>query len=305
MIDTAISLASIYIFILIGYFAKFFLKNRLDEKTLILISIYVLQPFLTFWGLLKKEIDLDLIYTPLFFIIISIIMIFINFLLAKRFFEDKKDRSIFIIAGIIGNTGNLGIPLGIAIFGEVSIPYTTIINLANVFVVYTFGVYFYSRGNFDIKNSLLNIIKLPILWFAILAIIVNLANIRFHPSILKSLEMGAYASIVLQLMIFGIYLYSVKVKELNLKLLLSVNLIKFVFLPFVAFFIIKLLPIEPLSKGILFAEIVMPLAVTNVNLSALYNCKPKDVTAAVFTTSLLFLGLVFIYIPFIQNLIKS
>jgi len=297
--QTAISLASIYIFIVIGYFAKYFLKEKLNVKTLILLSVYILQPFLTFWGLLKKTIDFDLIATPVFFIIISIFMIFINLILSKRIFLDNKDRSIFIVAGVIGNTGNLGIPLGIAIFGEVSIPYTTIINLANVFIVYTFGVYFYSRGSFDIKSSLLNIIKLPILWFAALAILFNLLKIQLHPSLLKSLEMGAYASIVIQLMIFGIYLYSVKIKELNLKLLVSVNIIKFIILPLFAFFIIKILPIEPLSQAILFMEIVMPLAVTNVNLSALYNCKPKDVTAAVFTTSLLFLILIFLWAPLI------
>jgi predicted permease len=143
------------------------------------------------------------------------------------------------------------------------------------------------------------------LWFAVLAIMFNLLKIQLHPSLHKSLEMGAYASIVIQLMIFGIYLYSVKIKELNLKLLASINIIKFTILPLFAFSIIKFLPIEALSKSILFMETVMPLAVTNVNLSALYNCKPKDVTAAVFTTSLLFLVLIFVYIPFIEKLIKS
>ncbi len=305
MIQTAISLLSVYVFILIGYLAKLFFKDKLHQKSLVLVSVYILQPFLAFWGLLKKDLDFDLLSTPLFFILISLTAIFFNFLISKKLFADTKDRSIFTIAGVIGNTGNLGIPLGIAIFGEESIPYTTMINLANVFVVYTLGVYFYSRGSFDVKKSLLNIIKLPILWFAILAIVFNLAKIEIHPAFMRTLEMGAYASIVVQLMIFGIYLYSVKIKELNIKLQISINVVKFIMLPILSFFIIKYLPIESFSKAVLFMECIMPLAVTNVNLSALYECKPKEVTAAVFSTSLIFLGLIFLYLPLINILIKS
>jgi hypothetical protein len=36
------------------------------------------------------------------------------------------------------------------------------------------------------------------------------------------------------------------------------------------------------------------LAVANVNISSLYDCKPKDVTALVFISSVLFLGIIFI-----------
>jgi len=63
----------------------------------------------------------------------------------------------------VGNTGNIGIPLGIALFGESSVIYTTLINIANVFVVYILGVYIYSRGSFSIRESLKNIIKIPII----------------------------------------------------------------------------------------------------------------------------------------------
>jgi predicted permease len=47
-------------------------------------------------------------------------------------------------------------------------------------------------------------------------------------------------------------------------------------------------------KGILFLELIMPLAVANVNLGSLYECRPRDITALVFITSILFLGIIFI-----------
>jgi predicted permease len=47
-------------------------------------------------------------------------------------------------------------------------------------------------------------------------------------------------------------------------------------------------------KGIIFIELLMPLAVANVNLASLYDCEPKIVTALVLISSLLFLGIVFV-----------
>jgi predicted permease len=51
--------------------------------------------------------------------------------------------------------------------------------------------------------------------------------------------------------------------------------------------------LDLIIKKIIFVELMMPLAVANVNLASLYECKPKVVTALVMVTSVLFLGIVF------------
>jgi hypothetical protein len=297
-LDILLSVVSIYIFILLGFLAKAKLKEELQEKSLVIISIYFLQPMLSFWGLSTKSIDATLIQTPLIYMGISILCIIVSFILAKSFFTDPKERSIVTISSVIGNTGNLGIPVGIALFGHESIIYTSLINVSNIFLIYTIGVYFYSRGQFSIKESMLNIVKLPLIWFALLALILNLFQIQVHRSIFKSLEMGAYAAMVLQLMIFGMFLYSVKLKTLNLKLLFNVGIIKFIIIPTIAITVLNALNLDTFLIGVIMLELLVPLAVTNVNLASLYNCKPVDVTALVFLTSLFFIP----YILFIMQL---
>jgi predicted permease len=170
MIEIIISILSVYVFIVMGYAAKYFFQEQIDDKTITLLNVYFLQVFLTFWGLLLHPIELSLFIAPAIYLVIVALSVTITALVAKWFFTNKKEYSIATVAAVIGNTGNLGIPLNIAIFGEASIPYTTIVNLVNVFVVYTIGVFYYSRGSFDTKTSLLNIVKLPILWAAIVAI---------------------------------------------------------------------------------------------------------------------------------------
>lgn len=287
--NISISILSIYAFIFIGYIAKKILGDELQEKGMILLSIYFLQPMLSFWGLSTKPLTATLLQVPFLYIAITLLCVVISYLIARFFFEDAKEKSIITISVIIGNTGNLGIPLGIALFGEESIIYTSMINVANVFIVYTLGVFFYSRGVSSIKESLFNIIKLPVIWFAILALVLNLCEVSIHPSINKSLEMGAYCTMVIQLIIFGMYLFNVKLKSVNQKLLLHVGLLKFFITPFIAAGILFSLPLSPIVAGLVFLELIVPLAVTNVNLSAIYDCKPLDVTALVFFTSLFFI----------------
>jgi predicted permease len=296
------SILSIYVFIVVGYVAKMVFKEQINDRTITLINVYFLQVFLTFWGLLIRPIDISLVYAPAAYFIVVVIAMSISSFFAFRFFKDKKEYSIAMVAAMIGNTSNLGIPLNISIFGEQSIPYTTIVNLVNIFIVYTFGVYYYSRGTFDIRTSLTNIFKLPLLWAAILAITLSINGYRPSDEVMKMLMMGAYASITMQLFLFGIYLYGTKLKEISKKLIAWVLTFKFIVLPLLAFVILHYLDLEPMVKGIVFIELLMPLAVANVNISSLYNCKPKVVTALVMITSVLFLGIIFIGIELLKYL---
>jgi hypothetical protein len=294
------SVLGIYLFIAVGFIAKMSFKEKIDDRTITLLSVYFLQIFLTFWGLLKRPIDGELLLSPLLYLGIVLATLFLTLPLVRRLFSDPKERSIATVAALIGNTGNLGIPLGIAIFGEESIPYTTLINLMNVFFVYTFGVYYYSRGSFDVKASLLNIVKLPILWAALIAIALNLGGYKPSDSVESILQMGAYASMTMQLVLFGIYLYEVKLRTINRLLTGWVNGVKFLLLPLLTFGVLQFVDLDPMVKGILFFELIMPLAVANVNLGSLYDCRPRDITAQVFITSLLFLGIVFAAIEIVR-----
>ena len=296
------SILSIYVFIVMGYIAKRSFKEQIDDKTITLLNVYFLQVFLTFWGLLLHPVDITLLYAPSIYLFIVIIALVVSALFAKKLFENKKEYSIAMVAALIGNTGNLGIPLNIAIFGEASIPYTTVVNLMNVFVVYTIGVYFYSRGTFSAKESLKNILKLPILWAAFIAI--SLSVYGYHPSktVMNMLMMGAYASMTMQLFLFGIYLYGTKIREINRTLITWVTAFKFLLLPLLAFVVLSFVEFESMIKGIIFIELLMPLAVANVNLSSLYDCEPKIVTALVFITSLLFLGVIFVGVKLLNFL---
>ncbi len=293
MINTLLSIIFVYVFIVLGYMAKRIFKEDMSTKTLTLMSVYFLQPFVTIWGFSTAKLHSEHIYVPLIYLAIILALLIPSILLGKLIFSDPKERAIFSIAGFVGNTGNIGIPLGIALFGEQSVIYTTLINIANVFVVYIIGVYLYSRGSFSIKDSLFNIVKIPIIPASVVAILINIYDVPLSSQIQEFFKMGAYAGIVLQLFLLGTFLQGIRIKELHPKLFIGTMSQKFIIIPLATAFILSLTDLSLFVQGVIFMEMMVPLAVANINLASLYDCKPKDVTSLILLSTLIFIPLLF------------
>ncbi len=295
MFETLLSIVFVYFFILLGYIAKRIFKEEMDSKTLTLFSVYFLQGFVSIWGFSTAKLSTEHFLVPLYYVGIILLILVPTLFIGKKLFSDPKERAIFSIAGFVGNTGNIGIPLGIALFGMESVIYTTLINIANVFVVYILGVYLYSRGSLSIKESLLNIVKIPIVPASLVAIFINLNEIPIAPQIQELFKMGAYAGIVLQLFLLGTFLSSIKIKQLNKSLFIGVMSHKFIIIPFVTAFILSFTELSYFVQSIILMEMMVPLAVANINLASLYDCRPKEVTALILLSSVIFIPLLFLF----------
>ncbi|WP_258238853.1 AEC family transporter [Arcobacter sp. CECT 8985] len=294
------SVLPVYFFIVLGFILKKSFQEKIHDKSYVILSFYFLQPMLIFWGLTRSPIDYAFIMSPLIYLVILLTVFILVLIVSKKIFTDSKDKTIFIAVSLVGNTGNIGVPLGIALFGEQSVPYTSIINLACTLYIYIFSVYFFAKDSFTIKKSIQSILKLPGIWVALFAILINHFSIPIHKDISKVLEMGAYSSMVIQLMIFGIYLSEVKIKTMNWKLSLSLSIVKHIILPAVGILFILYSNIDAYVGAIILMQLMVPLAVNNVNLAALYNCKPHAVTASVLISTICFSLLLYFYIHLIR-----
>jgi len=110
--------------------------------------------------------------------------------------------------------------------------------------------------------------------------------------------MGAYSGIVLQLFLLGTFLYGIKIYQLHPKLFLGTLSQKFLFVPLLSALILSLTGLPPFVQAVILMEMMTPLAVANINLASLYDCRPQDVTTLILLSTLLFIPvlLVLIYI---------
>ncbi len=289
-----LAIIGVYFFVTLGFAAKR-IFDEISERTLVLLSVYFLQPILSFWGILGAKIDAAAVTAPLVYFSISLFAALFGYFIFSRIFEDKRDAVIVTAGGVIGNTGNLGIPLLLAMFGKGAVFYAVLINLANIFVLYVIGVFLYSLGNYTAKEALKNILSMPVIWSALAAIALNISGFELPGALAQTVEMGAYTSMTLQLIIFGVFLGGLGRFKPDFRIVAWGMGYKFLAVPMLAFVVLGLLSIEPFLKTLIFLQVCMPLAVNNVNLASLYNCKPYTVTANILVSSVLFLGLIFVY----------
>ncbi|WP_024791350.1 AEC family transporter [Lebetimonas sp. JS032] len=283
----------IYLFILLGFLSKKSFKE-IEVKTLVILSTYFLQPFLTLWGIMLIPLNKELVLAPLIYLMAVFTALIFTYSFSRGL--ERKEKIISTLTPLIGNTGNLGIPLSYALFGEIGASVATLINLANIFFIYTFGIFFYASSKFDFKNAFKKIIKIPVIWIGILAISLNLFDVKFDKETMKILQMGAFASIVTQLLIFGIYIAEIKIKEVSFKLAFLTSFNKFVVFPFVAFLILKIFGFNEIFFKTILLEVMTPLAITNVNLASLFDLYPRKVAFLILLTTFLFLCITFIFI---------
>ncbi|WP_298750521.1 AEC family transporter [uncultured Arcobacter sp.] len=295
------SVATIYLFIIIGFVFKRTFRDDVNERTIVLLNLYFLQPILIFWGLTRAPLSFELLISPIIYFIAIFIVLGIAYLYSLRAFKNEiQDKSIFMASSLVGNTGNLGIPLGIALFGLESVPFTSALNIANIFYIYIFSVYFFAGEKFNFTNSLKEIFKIPAIWFTFFALLFNYFDFHMSADFEKVFTMGAYTAIVMQLVIFGIFMSQVKIRSANWNLALNISLFKHFVLPVVGLFVILFFDLPAFVGAIIFMELFVPLAVNNVNIASLYKCKPIDTTFSVLISSFIFIFLMYVYIVSIE-----
>jgi predicted permease len=105
--------------------------------------------------------------------------------------------------------------------------------------------------------------------------------------------MGAYGGIVIQLFLLGTFLQGIRIKELQLKLFIGTISQKFIIVPLATAVFLSFTELPLFVQGVILMEMMVPLAVANINLASLYNCRPKDVTSLILISTLLFMPLLF------------
>ena len=61
----------------------------MDEKSLVLISLYFFQPILIFWGLTKSPINYEFIASPFVYLVIVLFVLFILILVNNSTFAHR------------------------------------------------------------------------------------------------------------------------------------------------------------------------------------------------------------------------
>ncbi len=288
------SIFGLYFFALAGFILKKIYQDEIDTKSIVIVSLYVLQPILGLWGFIKAPIIFDMIGIGVLYFFTAFFLAFLFFGPTKFITKDRKQQTILSFLGTSGNTGNIGIPLSSALYGATGVVLASIINFFNILWNFIFGVYFYARGEKSIRDSIVSIFTMPLIWGCGIGLLLNLFSVSVSPYVEYMLEMGAYSAICIQLLLLGIFIAGVKISHIEKAPQLWIIFLKFFLMPIVGIFLLFLYQkflgnVSAEISAIFIIELCAPLAVNNGNLATLYNCYPQKIAASILISYVFFI----------------
>ncbi len=256
--------------------------------------------------LLKEGIDVNLIKSAfLAFSLIGFLIFLINIF---SVFKNRLPNYTLQLAGLIGNTSFLGIPIAIALLPSTTINFTIGFDLGTTLFAWIFGPFFLKEKsqnkNIPNINGLLNaLINSPasrgiigVLLAYLLQIDEILGNFLWIP---------ARIVIALAIIIVGTRLGIItnqrdKIFELNEEIKFSI-LLKLFILPFIVFLTSKFFNFDFYQSSAVILQAGTPTAISTILMAEAYDVKQKIASKILFTTTLISIAT----IPLLKILINA
>ena len=254
--------------------------------------------------LLKEGIDINLIKSA--FLAFSVIGFLITLINIIPIFKKRLPNYTLQLAGLIGNTSFLGIPIAIALLPSTTINFTIGFDLGTTLFAWIFGPFFLQE-----KSQNKNIPNIKALFNALMnspasrgIIGVLIAYFFQIEEILGNyLWIPAKIVIALAIIIVGTRLGIITNQkgnffELDKKIKFSI-LLKLFILPFIVFLISKFLNFDFYQSSAVILQAGTPTAISTILMAEAYGVKQKIASKILFSTTLISI----ITIPLLKILI--
>ena len=242
--------------------------------------------------LLKEGIDINLIKSALLaFTLIGFLIILINI---SSTFKNKLPNYTLQLAGLIGNTSFLGIPIAIALLPSTTINFTIGFDLGTTLFAWIFGPFFLqeksqNKNILNIQGLLNALINSPASRGIIGVLLAYL--FQLNDTLGNYLWIPARIVIALAIIIVGTRLGIItnqrgRIFDLNDEIKFSIFLKLFI-LPFIVFLISKLLRFDFYQSSAVILQAGTPTAISTILMAEAYNVNQKIASKILFTTTLI------------------
>jgi predicted permease len=285
----------LYGLIVVGYVSGRYLEIKKD--TIATLLLYVFGPVVGFNSILTYRISLNVLSIPLLAYLICTIIALIT-LYAGNFIWKDDTKNMLSVGIANGNFGFLGLPLTLVLFGQKYFALTALFGIgASVFVA-TLGRFIAARANYNLRESMIKVAKLPLIYALLFGILLNLLKIPIHNSVHQVLNNMNGAFSVLGLMLVGIAMSELGKIKIDAVLIIFTIIMTFILWPLLASGFIfldrsTLRLYTPDIYRILLLMSILPVGASIVPISTELKVQPEKASFAVLFTTLMSL----IYIP--------
>lgn len=273
--------------ILLGLFLK--QKEILEDnarETLSKIVLYIALPSMIFVNLRTAEISHDMLFLPILGIATSFILLIIAYLYCRARNYSKKRAWTIMIASSIMNTGFIGFPVSLGVFGNEGFLNALFFDLSTSTMIVLYGVILAKEFGGDRREVIKNTVTFIPLWAMIFALIFNVFNIPLTYVVENILNYFAQATIPLIMLAIGLSLDYGNIKS-YLSDSVAVSIFKLVLAPAIIFVLVSLLKIKGMAFNIAILEAGMSTAGNSLVLAVQYDLDKDMMSSLIFTTVVL------------------
>jgi auxin efflux carrier (AEC) len=236
------------------------------------------------------DIDLSIlpVITPIPFICILIGALsgLIAYVFATIKKYPKKTRWSIILTAAMFNSGFLGYPVVLGVFGGEGLVRAVFYDLGSMILFLSFGVLLLLIYGGKYTTILKRALIFPPLWSVALALILNFLNFDIGFIVSNTLDYLSGAAIPLIMISLGLSLEFKGIKE-NIQAVFSVSVIKLLIAPIIASVIVLVLGIGSLERQVTIIEAAMPSAMLSLVLAITYDLDIKTTAACIFASTIL------------------
>jgi len=257
--------------------------------------------------LLKEGIDINLIKSALLaFFLIGFLIVLINLF---PIFKSRLPNYTLQLAGLIGNTSFLGIPIAKALFPDTeTINFTIGFDLGTTLFAWIFGPFFLQEKSQNksipnIKGLLNALINSPAsrgIIGVLLAYLFQIDRILGNYLLIPTNIVIALAIIIVGTRLGLITNQKGNFFDLNEEIKFSI-LLKLFILPFIVFLISKFLNFDLYQSSAVIIQAGTPTAISTILMAEAYDVKQKTASKILFTTTLISI----VTIPLLKILLNA
>lgn len=274
------------IFLIVGLAVLIDRRFAPDPRAFSRVVIYLFSPFFIFNGIARSDLQATEIGMIVAMATLSVLlMALVAWGLARLFRFDRKLESAFMISVILINAGNYGLPVNEFAFGAAGLQRAIIFFVVTSVASNTLGVYLASRGTASIRQSLLNVLAVPLPYAAILGLIFNARSVVLPLAIERVVTLLSQATVPCMLIILGLQLSHTSVKG-RLSPILLATATRLGIAPLIAFPLAALLGLSGVTRQVSIIQASMPTAVMGGVLATEFGSDAEFTTAVILVSTL-------------------
>jgi len=279
-------LLPIFIQIFLGYIIK--KVTNFNNKPLAVIQFYIIIPALLFVSMYNTKIDKTVAFKiSLHSIVMFVLLYILSMVICKLFKYNKTTTSSFANSVCLYNSGNFCLPLVQILYNNpIAISIQIVIMTIQSIVTNTVGIYSISAGKKNVKQGIMEVLKVPMIYCIILALSLRGMGIKVAVPVMTAMTSLGSAMVPVALISLGAQLAETKYSFKMPKVYFS-NFVRLIISPILAYFLVVLLGLKGIAAEVAVISSAAPTAVNSVLLAIQYDSDPDFASQAVFFSTII------------------